>query len=301
MAVALLTEATQEEVRAYLERMHAVMDQADKLDGKALERVKRLTREMQQRVLGRLAELQHEGAVQSDGSWNVFWLPQLRRAVDELAHEMAARYGTELEEFLAQAWEVGVKLADAGFGALGLRTPQHSISAVDIGIAANWSPDLIQGQADHVKQHIGDEIAVSVRTGEAPHVLAKRLAGKLTTEGTPFHSVQYRAELITRTETRRLQGMGNQHRMVAYKAANPKSRLMKHLLVAEVNGWPCPECKRLSDQGPWEVDDPRAPVVPIHPNCRCDMVPFVKGMSEEDLPSGEDKPTDEQRGASVAD
>lgn len=287
-----------DEVRAYRDAMYNVMEQADKLDGQALERAASLTRALQERVIGRLQAERDRATQVRDGEekWNPFWLKRLQDAVGEVARDQAHTYGRDLGHFAPLAFDLGQDLVDGPVKALRFDFTAPRIRAADVGIAANWSPDLIRGMSDHARDVVAEQIRLSMMTGDPPQKLMKTLAGRITTDGTPFRSVQYRAELITRTEINRVHALGNQHRQLDFVRAFPDAGMKKALLVADVNGWPCEECSGIAEDGPWDIDDDDAPDLPIHPNCRCSLISIFAGV---DIP--DDSPTDAERDASVAD
>ena len=133
--------------------------------------------------------------------------------------------------------------------------------------------------------------------GESPHKLMADLRARVMSQEGIMGSVQYRAERIARTEISRIHAMGNQQRMQQFTREWPRYRMKKALLVSEVGGWPCEACEAVSAEGPWEVEDPSAPEVPVHPNCRCCIVPDFSEIPVDDL----DVPSEEERDASVAD
>jgi hypothetical protein len=47
----------------------------------------------------------------------------------------------------------------------------------------------------------------------------------------------------------------------------------KILVADEWNGWPCDDCIEAGNEPPKRLDDL---VVPIHPNCRCCIIPVIE-------------------------
>ncbi|MCO6527788.1 MAG: hypothetical protein J6565_03055 [Lactobacillus sp.] len=68
---------------------------------------------------------------------------------------------------------------------------------------------------------------------------------------------------LLRTETARAT---HKITMSAFKA--------QHIAMVEMVVEPdvCPECDEIREQGPFNLDD--APDIPIHPNCRCSLIPY---------------------------
>lgn len=68
---------------------------------------------------------------------------------------------------------------------------------------------------------------------------------------------------LLRTETARAT---NKIAMTAFKAQ--QVAMVEMVVEPDV----CPECDEIREQGPFNLDD--APDIPIHPNCRCSLIPY---------------------------
>lgn len=312
---ATVQEASDEDLRAYEQKLRRIMADSDRLTGEALESAVGVIREMQERLLGKLAKFA------GTEKFSAFWLPWLQHAVHDVADQLADRYGREVGEFLPQAWNLGIQQADAAPEGPTHRekpdegtraqapeeppqraaqiqvTPLPHLSPDDVGIAAQFTPDLIKNLEDETVRIIGRELAVSVLSGETPRAVMDKLAAELGDRSGPWTSVAYRAEIITRTETARIQDLGTQHRMEQRQELTPEEDVWWTILVAEVNGWPCPTCTEVAKRGPFRVGDPHAPVLPIHPNCRCKRIRWFPKWE----PAQGVNQTDDQRAAGLTD
>lgn len=79
-----------------------------------------------------------------------------------------------------------------------------------------------------------------------------------------------RAELISSTETGRLFAVLNE---TIYNAAGVEEQRFDTVRDPFV----CPECEEFDDQV-YAVDDPDAPEIPVHPNCRCFWAPVAANI-----------------------
>jgi SPP1 gp7 family putative phage head morphogenesis protein len=131
---------------------------------------------------------------------------------------------------------------------------------------ADYSKNLRKGIADSLKE--------GIEQGYNVDKIARYMAEDLSLE-------RDRAGVIARTEIARAQVAGS---ITSYKNANIEK--VEWLLGAD----PCPECDLIATSGinntnVYYIED--APEIPVHPNCYCDLAPFVE---VEDEPSDEGEP-----------
>ncbi len=114
----------------------------------------------------------------------------------------------------------------------------------------------IQSVTDTLLDRLGDTLAQGLANGDPVRTIEASISGLLDNPA--------QANVIARTETARAMTAAA---MDTYRANG----------VAEVNVLPangCDLCERLAAEGPYALN--AAPEVPVHPNCRCALVPVVK-------------------------
>ena len=115
------------------------------------------------------------------------------------------------------------------------------------------------------------ELRASFFAGEGVDGAARRVMRVLSTD-------RHEAETITRTV---IQGAANEAAIDTYQANADVLSGMRH--VATLDDRVCEECVGL-DGTIYALDD--APMMPVHPNCRCFLSPVVKGFERADIPKG---------------
>jgi len=292
--VRLVERITDVEREAYFERLRVVLERADQLDAQGLEAVKSILRDAQVKLLGELAVIEHGGRT----AWDAFITPRVMGALETVAAEVASKYGLALTELMPQAFSVGVDIVNTTIGGSGIvLTPLPQLDATQLGIYANFDAGLVTAVGDEVRQQIGREVALNIMTGEGPDALRRKLAQDLEGKAGPWHSVATRAEVVARTETARVQGLGVQKQMEQVVTQFPELEMKKMLLVAHVGGYPCKVCSKYEGIR-YDINDPQAPATPIHPRCRCVWVSVFPGM--DDVQDLANVPTEQRRAASVA-
>jgi SPP1 gp7 family putative phage head morphogenesis protein len=144
--------------------------------------------------------------------------------------------------------------------------------AADLTKLGGWTDIMsaLQYTFDGITQtnmdRIESQIAQSLASGDSVDTLSANIADMVGSDS--------RADLIANTETARMMSMATQD---SYQAAD----IGKYTLLTEDDA--CQECLDLSDDGntQYDIDDDEA-MPPIHPNCRCAMLPVVTTSSGSD-------------------
>ena len=260
----------------YQQRIRAIVETAqDALDDSELPRARAIISEMQAMVLGRL----HQAGVDNERLWAAHREKLALNAIDTVISDYADRFGKQLGKSLGTAYHSGAGTVDDGVSLVVSDWAKPTISTQEIAIAARYKPSLIRGMDEYAHDVIGRAIVTHMRTGRSPGDLMKHLAASITTQGTPFRSVAYRAELITRTEMSRVANMGAQARMLEFSRANPDAGMRQQMILSEDA---CDDCQAVwasaeNGDGIWDVGDPDAPELPdsTHANCRCSLGPWL--------------------------
>ena len=119
----------------------------------------------------------------------------------------------------------------------------------------SWS-ERIWSNTEKLQQLLNDNLQNCVLTGKKPSELAALLREQ-------FNVGFYNSNMIVRTELAHIQ---NQAALERYKSYG----VSKVEILAEDG---CEHCQELADKV-YEIAE--APVVPIHPNCRCCIVPVIE-------------------------
>ena len=239
-----------------------------------------LVAEMQHLLVGRL----HVSANPTDSQiWAAHRAKLILHAVNDVVERYSKRFGVLLGKSVEDAYRDGADRTEELTRLSGAAWNLPAISEHEINIAARYSPDLIRGYDDYAKEKLGDVIKRFTLTGRPPAELMAELAGRIDTRGTPFHSIAYRAEIITRTEMARVAEMGSQARMLDFVQEFPDAGMQQIHLLSERA---CDDCQGAFDASPngdgvWDVGDDGAPVFPLHPNCLCSMAPYFEGLSRK--------------------
>ncbi|MCA9775633.1 MAG: minor capsid protein [Candidatus Eremiobacteraeota bacterium] len=282
-----------EKKRRYRAFLQDILNRSDVLDYRAIVGIRELIEDMQERILGRIGGTLSSGnAFRTDGEgrltdWGLFWIPRLIRSVDDIVKKISQEAGATLASMLAESWTLGAELVD---GTLQAIEPDVSLSSprldkIALTTLAPFSAQLITKIDEETRHQVDRAIRRNVALGESPSVLMKTLQTKLDGKPSPFKSVAYRAELITRTEVARAQTLGREARMQSYAAEFPdlfqgEDRFQYKFITVQRGPYPCKICAPL-DGTVWDIDDPERPNPPTstHANCRCILSVVRKGLN----------------------
>lgn len=249
----------------YRKKLRRLLDEQDRLDGKAVRAVQSLVRDMQRRVVERAAQAASQAAEPGAVPWGVFWSSQLQREVVQVASELAGRVGETVADYLPDSFRNGVQVADVGVQGVGITVPEIAPQVVQV--ASTFSADLIRDFGQRAIDAVSKEIAVSVALGEPSSKLMQRLTRSVQhRDESVFGSVAYQAERIARTEINRVQTQATQLRQEQVARSVPEIGLQKMFVAAHILEWPCELCSP-HDGKVFDLNDPAAPELPLHPNC----------------------------------
>lgn len=271
----------------YDEALRKILKRADVLDAKAIRDLRRLVREIQARVNERLAlEILERRA---DRTWNQFWVPRLNRSITDVIQELSRKAGGRLGEYLAASWELGTDMIDLPLRATkGLEVLAPAISRYTLTVLAPFSARLVTGISETTRAAIDQTLRVGISLGESPGEIMEKLQMDLRGDSSPWRTIAYKSEIVTRTEVARVQQLATEARMDAARLEfSELDDEMKQIFVSvQMGPWPCKVCEPL-DGTIWSVSDRRKPVPPMHPNCRCVLAPYFPGLSTPPKPRAE--------------
>lgn len=279
----MLLENTPDKRRDYREKLLDILDRADVLDARAMVAIQSLVREMQGHVNDRVQGELDKVLQGLGGSWGLWWIPRLQRAIDDVVREMAQRTAGELALGLADSYHLGAEIVDTGLrAAKGLEITSPVITARTLSVVAPFSAKLIVAIEDSTRDTIDKAIRRTVALGEPSDKLMRTLRGHIGTEGTPFRSVALRAEMIARTELSRVQGLASEARMQSISREFPEvgigGGLAQQFVTVQRGPYPCKICAPHHGKI-YELNDPNKPLPPLHPACRCALLAHFRGIS----------------------
>lgn len=271
-------------VREYERELRRILDRSDILDAEAILAIRSLIEEMQARIAYRVGRELRAGDAASN--WNVFWVSKLIKATNDVVEELARRTADTIDDHLVDSYKIGMELAEKPVAAatgVSILTPK--ITVTKLAVLAPYRAKLIKDISEVTREQISKAIRTTVALGEPADVLMQRLESQLTTKGTPFRTVAQRAEVVARTEVARAQSLANEARtreiVTEFPELTQGPNGMKQIFVVVERGeYPCKICKPF-DETVWEVNDPRKPQPPLHPNCRCTLMSWFSGLSSK--------------------
>lgn len=181
-----------------------------------------------------------------------------------------ARAKPIIEKFTSQAFIRGSNKALKDLKKVGFEiVVPEGITVLDMETyeaLVNMSLDLVKGLTEETKKKMAFEIRQSLLKGEGTREIAARIRSVA-------NMAKSRADMIARTETIRAFNTAAEKR---YKLAGVK----KYQFIAAKEERTCMRC--LSHDGKiYRFDDAGAPKPPLHPRCRCTIVPVITGKEPE--------------------
>jgi len=180
-----------------------------------------------------------------DGSITVKLRPLTERLVDKIP--------------LVQVFKSGVK---DGYEQVGIYRQFPLLDKKAIAFLEDYSFDLITDVTEGMRNKIKSQIRLGIINGEGTPKIAKRLVGAGLPKGSLVNASQ-RAKVIVRTELARAHTQG---RMYYYRGVGVKQ------VQIIGKGTDCPICGEYIGQV-YDID--KAPSIPFHPNCTCDVVAVI--------------------------
>lgn len=272
-----LREASPDDIDAARARLSDTLDAADQLDAAAIERIRQMVERAAEQLQVRWLEI----GIGAGTEWDAFIVPHMQAAVYRVAAEFAGEVGATLETFLPQAAALGDSIVLETIGGAGLEVSAlPSISTSTLRTLATYDANLVTNIETVVRNQINTVIENTFVQGGSPWETMERLRYDTDMPSGPWRTVEYRGEIVARTEIARVQGAAEQHRLEQTATQFPEMGLKKVWLVAHIREWPCEKCS--AHEGKlWDVFDHNAPALPAHPNCRCSWMPYLPGLSPE--------------------
>jgi hypothetical protein len=282
-------EKVHKRLAKYQKKLTKLLTAADELDLHVIRNTKSLIRTMRERILARTAEIQAKSQSGVEPQWGPYWYDKLVHAYNKVVEEIGDQFNQDLHRYCIKAYENGHNLAEDGleFAAPGVQVKGIEFDPEELKISASFSADLITRMKMAQIKGISKEVALSLASKKGPGELIGRLAVDI--DKGPWLAANYRAEVIARTETARIQELARRQRVVQLSKKFPDMEVYQQYLVAPILRWPCRQCSQYdgnvydSKGQPFLIARGKTggpmPDLPLHPNCRCTYIPWVSGLS----------------------
>ena len=207
--------------------------------------------------------------------WGTFWIPQVSAALTRSMQDIENKFADDLRKIAPEFYKTGDILGSLVHRTLKVKVAKIPEGLIEIG--SHFDAGLITGMGKRERAAISKQIATSVVLGEPLEALIDRVEGNLKDSGR-WKDTRFRAEVIARTETARIQELAQQLRSETLAAEHPEIKFYRKFLVQDIGDYPCPRCSpyrdKIYDLRGIGLDGSQAPTVPVHPNCRCALVPY---------------------------
>jgi SPP1 gp7 family putative phage head morphogenesis protein len=253
------------------EKLLALYEQMEKLSDKEFKQVLVQYKNSKDRVKQLLAEFFMQYA-----NDNVFDMTELQMT------GALRRFDERVQQELNQIGALEVAVVTAALGTVFAQSYYRSAfqleQSIEIGIDFDrLNPRIVQEFVDYdwsgihfsdriwnnqtaLRNSLKTTLVRGIQDGES----LDKMARKFTKQ---FETKAYQSQRLVRTETARVLG---QSREKIYSDTGMEK--VEWLATLESNT--CEECARL-DGRVFRIDDSRRPKLPRHPNCRCDIVPYI--------------------------
>ena len=244
---------------AYRKKLRKSIDKAESFGDKAAKKALELTKQCRSEVAAELVSVPKK-------KWKTAYLNRILADLDKTVDKYEKQLGIALEDYAVKAGEQGREVA---LGAVPSDWPGYAGVSKNIPIIVRGiSADLVVGLSQDVRSFISHEVRIGLIRGDSPWDVMQRLGPSITTDGTKFKSVAYRAELIARTEMATSQSMVS---LDSIRSAQKIDTGVKTIWIANIGA--CDECAALDGQ---VFDKGEEEVPPIHPNGRCSIAAYKK-------------------------
>jgi hypothetical protein len=249
---------------AYNKKLQELIDKVGDLEDSKVEKVVQLLENARSEVAARVASTE----------WDMYYIPQLKEAVDRALTTFKQRYGSEQEVALNNMWNAGIDMVDSPLQFVGIRAAAPEISRSALEILQGYSADLIGGLTADAAKKINSEIALGIM-GAKPVQEVMRAVGRNLDDPSVFGTIGSRAEAITRTEMARVNSAAREARAEGTAHNNPELQWMKKWISsgkfhprpnhAALNGVMVP----VDENFPGGIPYPHAPGLPASEVVNC--------------------------------
>jgi len=219
--------------RAYRKKVNELIKKANRLEDAEVKKVIRLLADARKEVAAAVASTE----------WQVYYLPQMKGAVDRALQEFGRKYNVDLQEAQRGFWEFGVDSVDMPLRSVGIIQAIPEIDTTALAIMQGFSADLVGGLTTDAIKKVNTEISLGIMGQKSPYEVMKAV-GRNLKDKSIFKSIAARAETITRTEAGRVLEAASQARKEKaagvvpglqkqwYYGHSPKMPRLDHLAAA---------------------------------------------------------------------
>lgn len=190
------------------------------------------------------------------------FIAEIKKDVTDTLNDLAQSENEAVKTILDDAYSAAVQQTAK---AIGIKTDWHILrdefvnAAIKAPIKGQTFSQRIWKNTNDLANTVYNEIISAVQSGESPKRIAKRIKDK-------YGVTAYQAKRLVNTEVAKVV---NRAQMDVYKNSGVVDKVL-YTATLEINT--CENCAAL-DGKYFDLD--KAPNIPLHPNCRCCLVPVV--------------------------
>lgn len=294
---------SKQRIKEYQGQLHELLNASGELDNVIIERTKKLIRELKDAIIARTVEISARsrdfGGFEPE--WGPYWMSRLVAEYNMVIQDTSEKFKKDLSEYTIKAYEIGSDIADKGldFENPGASATVPKLTTEQMRLASQFPGDMITGMQEKQLAAITKVLSFSMSRGEGAGKFMARISGKIS-KG-PWSDTYYRAEVIARTETARIQELARKQRSIVQGRAFPGIQQFSQYLCEPRGVYPCKKCEqydgnvydafgKLHIQAPGRSDEEKMPELPLHPNCLCNYVSYIPGISRNPQEGKPDDP-----------
>ena len=190
--------------RAFQRKVAELVRRAGRLEDAEVKKIVRLLAAARKEVAAAVASTE----------WQVYYLPQLKGAIERALQEFGMKYGVDLRDIQRGFWEYGIDRVDLPLRTAGITAAIPEIDTAALSILQGYSTDLVEGLTKDAIKRINTEITLGIMGQKQPYEVMKAV-GRNLKDKSIFRSIAHRAEVITRTEAGRVLEAASQARKEA--------------------------------------------------------------------------------------
>lgn len=285
--------SNKDKIGYYQSQLFNILDSSCVLDNNIIENTKKLIVNLRNSIIAKTVEVSARcrsgGGTEPD--WGPYWISRLLQEYNNEIKMISEKFRQDLTEYSIRSYDIGINLADLGLevNSPGSSSSINRPSLEQAKLASTFPGDMITGMEEKQLTAISKHLSISMSRGESPGMFMARLSKKISAG--PWSDTYYRAEVIARTETARIQELSRMQRTFQQNKIFPGVKLYSQFICEPRGIYPCKKCASY-DGNVYETmtgklfikakgkSDENMPVIPIHPNCLCMLIPYIPGVSK---------------------